>query len=125
MVLQGNVSNTWIQLSWSDPPSNRYPLEIDGFHIYYDHLNMPLAVEEKLYADNFTNSTMVNGTERGFNLTDLEPGKIYVVIVAYSSGRFLSCLSDTLQLETLESKCCTCVTSWLVECIDRSVSRSP
>lgn len=105
MTLQGNVSNTWLQLTWSDPPSNRYPLEVDEFHIYYDHLSTPLADREKFFLpDNFTNSTVVNGTEREFVLMELESGNVYVVGVAYYSGRFLSDLSNTLLLETRESK---------------------
>lgn len=105
VVLEGTISSTWIQLSWTDPPSDRYPLSVDEFYLYYSHLSgAKPATESFTKPNNFTNIIAVNGIERSVNISGLESGSHFLFSVAYTSGHLLSDLSKELILNTLERK---------------------
>jgi len=83
-----NVSTVWALVSWSPPPSSRYPLVVSGYRI------VVRSASEHDYE--------VSAEENSFNITQLQPGSAWIVGVAYISGRYESEMSELVRFETLE-----------------------
>ena len=54
--------------------------------------------------DDFPQSDTVGGDVYSMNVTSLDPGVMYVFCVGYSSGKFMSDLSDSQELITLDGE---------------------
>ena len=64
-------------------------------------------------SDGFPHSDSVPGDEYTVNVTQLDPGAMYVFCVGYSSGKFMSDWSASQELSTLDGESASRVSEWL------------